>query len=108
MSDPKFQEVNLTELQDEGVLLAANEAFFWRLGLALTWDHDPETGTASNLHIREWTWNDRHREIIELAPDDTVAAQRHARFKAWLNKRIDLLLPGERDGAIEMLYPEDV
>ena len=29
MSDPKFVTVDLTEMQDEGVLMAANERFFW-------------------------------------------------------------------------------
>jgi len=37
-SNPKMVKVDLTELQDEGILFHANEQFFWPLGLALTWE----------------------------------------------------------------------
>jgi hypothetical protein len=83
---PKFRPVDLTEMQDEGVLMAANEAFFWPLGLALTWDH-AEDGTASNLHIREWVFTDGHHETIGLDPEDAIGKERRTRFAAYVAQR---------------------
>jgi hypothetical protein len=90
---PSFVRVDLTELQDEGVLMAANTWFFWPLGLALTWDH--EDGTASNLHVREWTHEPGRGETIGLAADDPTGIERRARFDAWIDKRLADMLPEE-------------
>ena len=81
-----FVTVDLTKLMDEGVLMAANEAFFWPLGLALTWNRD-DNGFASNLHIREWEFEDGHIEPIELLPDDPVVDDRRAHYATWLANR---------------------
>lgn len=83
MDKPKFVPVNLTEFQDEGVLLAANEAFFWPLGLALTWSHDTDTNEASGLHVREWVFADGHVETIGSDESAPVYAERRRRFAAW-------------------------
>lgn len=96
MSELTFDKVDLTELQSEGVLMAANERFFWPYGLALTWDYDPETGLASNLHVRQWSHPEGQRERIELAADDEVAQERRLRFSAWHERRLASMLPSER------------
>lgn len=97
MNDPKFVPVDLTMLQDEGVLMAANQFFFWPLGLALAWEHDPELAdVASNLHVREWQYEDGHHEIIELHADDEIGSRRRTRFGEWINARIKTLPTGER------------
>jgi hypothetical protein len=108
---PKFVPVDLTEMMDEGVLMAANERFFWPLGLALTWDVPAEpaasegsphvhTGPASNLHLREWQWGDQHHEGIALADDDPVVAERRTRFEKWCLDRIASMPPPERRRAV--------
>lgn len=101
---PKFVPVDLTELMDEGVLMAANERFFWPLGLALTWEIDtdlPEAErVATNLHLREWRWEDEHHEGIELEADDPVAAERRARFEKWWLARIASMPAAERRRAV--------
>jgi len=97
-SDPAFEPFDLTELQDEGVLMAANERFFWPLGLALTWTHN-EDGTAEALHVRQWVWADGHRETISIAEGDRVAPERRRRFGLWLASRIEKLPSDERDRA---------
>lgn len=108
MGSPTFEIVDLTELQDAGVLMAANERFFWPLGLALTWDQDKETGTASNLHVREWRWEDGHHEAIELGVSDEIGTERRARFKEWLAERL-LTMPidNERESAASLLESSD-
>jgi len=105
---PKFVPVDLTEMQDEGILLAANERFFWKLGLALTWDHDTDTGKASNLHIRQWEYEDGHRETIESDESDPVYTERRTRFVKWVNARLKLLPEDERMGAIRLVPPPPV
>ena len=84
MSDPTFEPVDMQHLMDEGVLMAANEAFFWPLGLALTWTV-AEGQYRGGLHIRRWVWEDGHRESIELAVDDEVGIERRERFAAYLS-----------------------
>jgi hypothetical protein len=91
---PDFVEVDLTELQNEGVLLAANERFFWPLGLALTWMSDG--GQAHDLHVRQWTWPDGHREAIGIDRNDTAITDRRKRFKDWVRARIQKLPEAER------------
>jgi len=105
---PKFVPVDLTEMQDEGILLAANERFFWKLGLALTWDHDKETGKAGNLHIRQWEFEDGHRETIASNESDPVYAERRTRFGNWVAARVKLLPNDERIGAIQLQPPAPV
>ncbi len=87
MSEPEFVPVDLTEMQDEGVLLAANAAFFWPLGLALTWNVDDD-GVASGLHIREWTFEDGHHERIDVDQFDELAQERRRRFFEWRERRM--------------------
>ena len=87
MPDPRFVPVDLTMLQDEGVLMAANEAFFWPLGFALTWSYDSDTGQASDLHVRQWEFDDGHLERIDLDPGDPVGAERRGRFQSWRGAR---------------------
>lgn len=98
MPDAKFEPIELKELQDSGVLMVANEQFFWPLGLALTWSIDPETKEVSGLHVRQWTFGDGHRETIagDGAPIESL---RHEAFAAWCLRRIDALLGDEREGA---------
>jgi hypothetical protein len=93
MTEPKFGPVDLTEMMESGVLLAANETFFWPLGLALTWQYDSETGIASGLHISEWKYDDGHAEGIVLEVGDPVAVNRRFRFQEWAIERIGLMKP---------------
>lgn len=97
MSRPelKMVERDLTELQDEGVLMTANERFFWPLGLALTWERDTTTGWASHLHVTEWNHPAGTRETIGVEPDDPVALERRRRFDAWLRRRWTDMTPAE-------------
>jgi hypothetical protein len=105
---PKFVPVDLTEMMDEGVLMAANERFFWPLGLALTWDvpdgsaakeaAGEPVGPATNLHVREWQWKDGHHEGIEAA--DPVVDGRRARFEKWWLARITSMPAAERRRAV--------
>lgn len=94
MSD-NFTPVDMKEMMDEGVLMAANEEFFWKYGLALTWTVEDGEYVGS-LHIREWTdldgWN---RETIALAPDDEVGNQRRERWLRWKQQRLSAMKPGE-------------
>lgn len=77
--------------------MAANERFFWPFGLALTWDNDPETGIATNLHVRQWDWGDGHREAIELEPNDEIGERRHQAFDEWVTQRLAIMpIEGER------------
>lgn len=86
---PRFQPVDLSELMLAGVLMAANERFFWPLGLALTWTWDPENEKASDLHVRQWVYPDGHHEAIDLDPDDELATERRTRFDAWALARLE-------------------
>lgn len=90
----KFVEYDLTELMDEGVLMAANERFFWPLGLALTWTLDTDTGEASELHIREWDHPPGEGERIETTEDELVE-DRRIRFIDWVDKRFGNMKPEE-------------
>jgi hypothetical protein len=91
MKEPKFSPVDLTSLMLDGVLMAANEAFFWPLGLALSWEVPKEDmgvkGPAWNLHVREWVYEDGHHECIELPDDDEIGQERRVRFAAWVKAR---------------------
>lgn len=73
-----FDHVDLIGLMEDGVLLAANEVFFWPLGLSLVWDSD-----GGNLHIRQWT----DQEPIGLPDDDPIGIERRRRFALWLRRR---------------------
>jgi hypothetical protein len=109
MDEPRFVPVDLTQLMDDGVLMAANEAFFWPLGLALTWEVPDgarqreadglPVGPASNLHVREWKYENGHHESIGLAPDDEVGKAKRALFRTWLYDRIASLPADERTRA---------
>jgi len=95
---PTFVPVDLTELMNEGVLMAANERFFWPFGLALTWTVS-DAGYVSDLHVREWEFEDGHRESIALEPDDVVGQERRDRFDEWARERIERLPEGEQGRA---------
>lgn len=104
MSDtPKFTPIELTELMANGVLMAANERFFWPFGLALTWDYDAETGAASNLHVREWVYPDGHHESIGLEPHDEIAKERRQQFSVWAQKRLVTMSVEESALAVALL-----
>jgi hypothetical protein len=83
---PKFVPVDLTEMQNAGVLMAVNERVLWPLGLALTWKHS-EAGEASDLHIREWQWEDGHHETIENS-NDSITQWRLKAFEGYVLARI--------------------
>jgi len=91
----KFVSVDLAELSEAGVLMAANERFFWPLGLSLAWTLEPD-GATHSLHIREWEWEPGRGERIDIASDDEVAAQRRRAFERWLEARLDNMKPDER------------
>lgn len=93
---PTFVPVDLTELMTAGVLMAANERFFWPFGLALTWNYDKDTGIATDLHVREWRYPDDHHESIGLEPEDETAEERRRQFADWARKRLVSMPPGER------------
>jgi len=98
VSEPRFVISDLQELADNGVLMKANQKFFWPLGLALAWEIDkgsgPEGGTgARNLHVREWAFPDGHVETIELESEDSVADERRRRFSVWLAHRMAAMRP---------------
>jgi hypothetical protein len=98
MSVLKFTPVDLQEMQDEGVLMMANERFFWPLGLALTWEvNDVGEGQVvdpDSLHIRQWTQDGRWvRDSIEVAPDDEIANERRSRFGLWQVDRLAEMEP---------------
>ena len=100
---PSFEPVDLTQLWVDGVLMAANERFFWPLGLALTWDYDPETGEASGLHIREWLYEDAHHESISLEDGDDVAVDRRIQFDSFALTRMATMPASEREGVLRVL-----
>jgi len=82
MSEPKFKPVSMQEMMDEGVLMAANEQFFWKLGLALTWSVE-DGKYKGRLHLREWVYDDGHKEAITLADDDEIGWDRRERYRQW-------------------------
>lgn len=100
---PEFKPVDLTELMTNGVLFAANEQFFWPLGLALTWSYDPSTGKTSDLHIRQWEYEDGHHETIELEANDSIGPARRAKVIQWLEMRLPTIPAEERAGAEAIL-----
>jgi hypothetical protein len=93
---PRFVTVDLTEMSESGVLMLVNELVLWPLGLALTWDRSDD-GTCSNLHIRQWEYDDGHRETIEMVDDDLASRRRDA-FGTWASNRRALLPPAEWHG----------
>lgn len=99
----KFVEVDLTELMNEGVLMAANERFFWPFGLALTWEYDKATGIASGLHVRQWTHPENARERIDLDPVDEIGNERRQRFAQWASQRVESMIPEERKQAMRVM-----
>jgi hypothetical protein len=102
--EAEFKPVDMQELMDEGVLMAANRVFFWPLGLALAWEVDEETHTRylGGLHVREWVYPDGHHESIELSEDDEVGRDREDRFDQWMKVRVKSLPLEERDRAIDV------
>lgn len=81
-----FAEQDLTELMSNGVLMAANERFFWPLGLALTWVMDGDKATG--LQVRQWDFPTGHIEAIAIAPDDDIAHARREAFRSWMLRRV--------------------
>lgn len=93
-AEPIFHRLPLTDLVDAGVLAIANRRFFWPLGLALTWVS--EDGQASDLHIRQWSFEDGHIETIEDDESDGVMARRIAAFEEWRTARLARMPAEER------------
>lgn len=105
-SKPVSVEVDLTMLQDAGVLMAVNERTFWAWGLALAWTHDPDTGKASGLMVTEWDFGDGHQENIGLEEDDPIGTQRRIAFGEWAAARAALMPDAEeRDRALAAAAP---
>jgi hypothetical protein len=102
MAEPKFIPVDLTEMQNAGVLMAVNERVLWPLGLALAWRPNEETGEASSLHIREWRWEDGHHEAIETEEDE-LTERRRAAFAAYVVDRVSTMPEDEAVEAIVLL-----
>lgn len=138
-NEPAFVTVDLTEMMNAGVLMVANERFFWPLGLALTWEvtttpvdrlnwctrqevheeHDVKPyadrvdyhcfGTkvgdkVRNLHLRQWQFEDGHREAIELDPSDEIGNARRQAFSEWLFNRIQLFPIVDEQVAVAELF----
>jgi hypothetical protein len=83
-----FNAVDLSELRDAGVLMAANEQFFWPLGLALTWLEPAGGGPPTDLHVRQWD----PPEVIELDPADPIGDKRRQAFQRWMLERLRTLI----------------
>ena len=93
--DLRFIPVDLTEMMNAGVLMAANESFFWPLGLALTWIYDPETGGAAGLHLREW--HDPSGRVHPIATDhDAITMERRLKFARWVEGRRGMIAEEDR------------
>jgi hypothetical protein len=103
MAEPKFVPIDLTEFVTSGTLLNVNETILWHLGLALTVDWDYDSHTATNLHVRQWVFEDGHVESIENEPDDVIALQRHTSFMKYVRARAALMSPEEEAEALLLL-----
>jgi hypothetical protein len=103
MAEPKFVPIDLTEFVTSGSLLNVNETILWHLGLALTVDWDYDTHTATNLHVRQWEFEDGRIETIENDPDDVIALQRHTSFMKYVRDRAALMSPEEEAEALLLL-----
>lgn len=104
---PRFVPIDETAILNAGILMAANERFFWPLGMALTVDRDPVTGEAKHLHVRQNEWSDGHREIISQS-DDQLMRERRAAFLQFVQRRITKMPPDERAGAIALIPDEPI
>jgi hypothetical protein len=96
MTTPRFVPADLTELVESGVLMAVNELVLWPLGLALAWVR-AENGSCVDLGIRQWEYEDGHRETIAMAEDAFTVTRREA-FAAWASHRRALMPESERSG----------
>lgn len=85
---PKMTEVELTSLWLTGVLMAANERFFWPYGLALSWEVEGSKVQPGTLRVVEWHNEDNHIESIGTYADDAIAKSRREAFRAWALARI--------------------
>ena len=83
-----FVEIPLKEFVDNGILLAANEAFFWPLGLALTVTRDDDNRYVK-LDVRQW----EPPEVITFDETDPVYEVRREAFSLWETKRRETLIP---------------
>lgn len=102
---PQFVPVELGAIVRSGVMNAANERFFWPLGLALAVFHDPVTGEYTNLHVRQYQFADGHRETIHQS-DDSVASARREAFLTFVRRRVEQLPEDERAGALALIEKE--
>lgn len=82
--------------------MAANERFFWPLGLALTWTLHPD-GSMDDLRVTEWDYGDGHVETIDLEPGDAAGVARRQAFAAWARRRLGAMEPDERSRALDRL-----
>ena len=87
MTDSKFVPIDLKEFLESGTLEAVNERVLWPLGLALAVDYDAKAGSVTNLHVRQWEFEDGHHECIEEPDDDPVMVERHTAFRAYVKAR---------------------
>jgi len=103
MSDPKFVPIPLKEFVESGTMVAVNERILWPLGVALTVDFDSATGEYTNLHVRQWEFEDGHHECIEEAADDPVMAERHRAFFDYVQERTATMPEEEAAEALLLL-----
>jgi hypothetical protein len=104
---PKFVPVDLTKFVESGAFLAINERTLWPLGMSLTVDYDKDTGACSNLHVRQWEWEDGHHESIEDAPDDPIVIERHRAFRSFVEERMQTMPANEGERALQLLDPPE-
>lgn len=103
--DPKFCEVDLTELIEAGVLLAVNERVLWPLGLALAWTWDWTAKRATNLRVRQWEFGDGHLESIQCPPD-ALSDKRHWALEAYVQARAAKMPAEEGKAALKLIDPK--
>lgn len=96
----RFTEVPLKGLVEHGVLMAANELFFWPMGLALTWFVDDD-GSVHDLHVRQWEQDGEWiREPIESEHDEAWLQRREA-WADYVVERLGKLSPEDLAAAEE-------
>lgn len=104
-ADPKsFEDVDLRDFVENGILMAANEAFFWPLGLALTFRLSEDHTRFTDLHVREWVFEDGHHESIAVDPHDELVLQRREAFENWLNERLASMPEKEAEIARQFMF----
>jgi rRNA maturation protein Nop10 len=103
-AEPIFIETSLDGLACAGVLLAANERFFWPLGLALAWTKGDDD-KISGLHIRTWYWpsDPEHVEAIATEEDEHIR-ERHAAFAYFVRGQMESMPITEERERLRQLF----